>query len=206
MSGLTSVLERPSRSPFLLVGGDEPVFVLGAPKALAPSRLLWGGGGRLRRPVVGGAVTASGMFFPTFRDFWDNSDLVFDWINDTVKFALFTNSITPSFSSDTAYAAAPYNANEIPTATGYTAGGVTLGTKTITESPTGTLMFDCADPQWTSSTFSGVRCGLTWDDTLTIVADAALWLTNFAADYAVTAGTLTVQLASVGLATIDLTP
>lgn len=151
------------------------------------------------------AVTASGLFFPTHRDMWDNSDLVVDFINDTVKYALFTNSITPNFSTDTAYAAAPYNANEV-SGTGYTAGGVTLGTKTVSESPTGSLMIDSADPQWTGSTFSGARCGLIWDDTLTIVADAALCLVNFTADFQVTAGTLTVQVASTGHYAYDLTP
>jgi hypothetical protein len=152
------------------------------------------------------AVTASGLYVLTFKDMWDNTDFVFDWINDTVKFALFTNTITPNFSSDTSYGVAPYNANEIPTATGYTAGGVTLGTKTISESPTGTLMIDAADAQWTTSTFSGARCGLMWDDTATSPVDAAICLVNFGADYGVTSGTFTVQFAGTGIWTIDLTP
>lgn len=152
------------------------------------------------------AVTASGLFVLTWKDFWDNSDVVMDWVNDTIKMALFNNSITPNFSTNTAYGAAPFNANEI-SGTGYTAGGASLGSKTVSESPTGTLMFDAADPAWSGATFSGVRCGVTWDDTLAaVVADALVGLTNFGADYAVTAGTLTVQLASAGLANIDLTP
>lgn len=151
------------------------------------------------------AITASGLFVLTFKDMWDNTDFVFDYITDTVKFALFTNTITPSFSADTAYGVAPYNANEV-SGTGYTAGGVTLGSKTISESPTGTLMIDAADAAWTTSTFSSARGGLMWDDTATAPADAALALVNFGADYGVTSGTFTVQFAATGIWTVDLTP
>jgi hypothetical protein len=188
-------------SPLLVLNGEEPVYILGSPKGP-----LWGANGRLRRMVQGGAVTVSGGYILTWKDFWDNSDVVFDYINDTIKGALFTNTITPNFSSDTAYAAAPYNANEV-SGTGYSAGGVTLGTKTLTESPTGTLMFDSADLVWSGATFSNARCRLTWDDTTTTpVADVALWLVNYGADYGVTAGTLTEQVPATGSLTIDLTP
>ncbi len=151
------------------------------------------------------AVTVSGLYVLTWKDKYDGSDLVIDFANDTIKYALFTNSITPSFSADTAYGVSPYNANQV-TGTGYTAGGATLGTKTVSESPTGTLMFDSADPSWTTATFTSARCGLIWDDTVTIVADAALCLVNFGADYAVTAGTLTVLVPSTGHYYLDLTP
>src|SRR5215207_3070229 len=100
------------------------------------------------------AVTASGLYVKTFLDMHDGTDLNVDVINEAIKYALFTNTITPNFSTDTAYGVAPYNANEV-SGTGYTAGGVTLGTKTYTESPTGTVMFDSADPSWSSATFSG---------------------------------------------------
>lgn len=151
------------------------------------------------------AVTASGLFVLTFKDMWDNTDLVFDYISDAVKFALFTNTITPNFSSDTSYASAPYTSNEV-SGTGYSAGGVTLGTKTISESPTGTLMIDAADAQWTTATFSSARCGLMWDDTPTSPADPVICLVNFGADYGVTSGTFTVQFAATGIWTVDLTP
>jgi hypothetical protein len=145
------------------------------------------------------AVTASGLYYVTFKAMWDGTDVVFDYANDTVKMALFTNSITPNFSTDTGYS----STNEV-SGTGYTAGGATLAGKTISESPTGTLMFDANDPSWTSATFSSARAGLVFDDTL--VSDRSIVLVNFGADYGVTSGTFTVQLASGGLATIDLTP
>lgn len=151
------------------------------------------------------AVTVSGLYINTHKKFWDGSDLVFDYVNDTVKVAMFTNAITPNFSTDTAYGAAPYNANEV-SGTGYTAGGVALGTKTISESPTGTLMIDAADSSWASSTITNARCALVYDATVASPVNAALCLVNFGADYSTSSGTFTIQWASGGIWTIDLTP
>lgn len=151
------------------------------------------------------AVTASGLYFKTYQDMWDGTDLVIDIANDTIKVAMFTNSITPNFSTNTAYGVSPYDANEV-SGTGYTAGGATLGSKTVTESPTGTLMVDAANTQWTTSTITNARCALVWDDTVTIVADAALCLVNFGADYSTSAGTFEIQWAVGGIWTLDLTP
>lgn len=152
------------------------------------------------------AVTVSGLYVANFLDVFDASQEPINLVGDTCKVALFTNSITPNFSTDTAYGASPYNANEV-SGTGYTAGGATLGSKTFTESPTGSLMFDAADASWTSSTFSSARCALVWDDTPTTpVADPAVCLVNFGADYAVTSGTFTIQWAATGIFAIDITP
>ena len=41
----------------------------------------------------------------------------------------------------------------------------------MTQSPTGTIMFDSADPAWAGATFSSARGILVWDDTVTIVVD-----------------------------------
>ena len=49
------------------------------------------------------AVTASGLFYPTFRDLMDTSGLALDLDLETHKGALFTDSLAPSFSADTAY-------------------------------------------------------------------------------------------------------
>lgn len=153
--------------------------------------------------VSGGAVTVSGLYITTWKKPHDGTDTVIDYVTtDTIKGALFTNSITPNFSTDTAYTSAPYTSNEV-TGTGYSAGGVTLGSKTLTESPTGSLMYDAADSQWTTATFSGARCQLIYDST---VSSLCLCLINFAADFAVTAGTFTVQYAATGLWADDITP
>lgn len=149
------------------------------------------------------AVTVSGLYLPTWIDVLDTTQLALDLDLETHKVALFNNTITPNFSSDTAYGVAPYNANEI-SGTGYTAGGATLTGTTVTESPTGTLMWDASDVSWAASTLTGVRCALIYADAL--AGNNAIVLVNFGADYATTAGTLAVQWAAGGIFTIDLTP
>lgn len=154
------------------------------------------------------AVTASGLFVTTFKDCFDNSDLVLDWVNDTVKCALYNNSVTPNFSTDTAYGTGTWAStpNQI-TGTNYTAGGVSLAGKTVSESPAGSIMFDANDAQWTTATFSGARCALLWDDTVASpTADCVVALVNFGADYGVTAGTFSIQWSSSGIFAIDVTP
>ena len=71
------------------------------------------------------AVTNSGLFLVTWIDIVDATQLAIDLSLATHKVALFNNTITPNFSTDTAYGAAPYNANEV-SGTGWAAGGVLL--------------------------------------------------------------------------------
>ena len=116
---------------------------------------------------------------------------------------MFTNSITPNFSTDTAYAVSPYNANEV-SGTGYTAGGNAVVSPTLTESPTGSVMYDLADSAWTTSTITNARCLLFYADAL--AGNNAICLVNFGADYSTSAGTFTVQYASTGMFAVDCTP
>lgn len=157
--------------------------------------------GKLRPMVEGAAITVSGLYITAWKKPFDGTDTIIDWVNDSIKQALYTNSLTPNYSTDTAYGSAPYTSNEI-SGTGYTAAGVALAGKTVTESPTGTLMFDCNDPAWSGATFSLVRGALVHDVTLSIV----LCLVNYGADYGVTSGTFTDQVASTGRFTYDITP
>jgi hypothetical protein len=149
------------------------------------------------------AVTVSGLFVLNWIDIVDASQLAVDLSLTTNKVALFTNTITPNYSTDTAYAVAPYNANEI-SGTGYTAGGAAVASPTITESPTGTLMYDLADVSWTTSTITNARCSLFYANAL--APKAAICLVNFGADYSTSAGTFTIQWAAGGMFNIDLTP
>ena len=148
------------------------------------------------------AVTVSGLYYPTWRDAL-NGTIVLNLDLETHKVAMFTNTITPNFSTDTAYGVAPYNANEV-SGTGYTAGGALLTTTTLSESPTGTLMVDAADTAWTTSTITNARCALVYADAL--AGNNAIVLVNFGADYSTVAGTFTIQWAAGGVFTIDLTP
>ncbi len=149
------------------------------------------------------AITASGLFLPTWLDILDTTQLAIDLDLETHKVAMFTNSITPNFSTDTAYGVAPYNANEV-SGTGYTAGGALLTSTTVTESPTGTLMWDGADVAWTTSTITNARGALAYADALG--GNNAIVLINLGADYSTVAGTFTIQWAATGILTLDLTP
>lgn len=149
------------------------------------------------------AVTASGLFLPTWIDIVDTTQLAVDLDLETHKLALFTNSITPNFSTDTAWGVSPYNANEV-SGTGYTSGGTVITTTTVTESPTGTLMWDAADTSWSSSTIANARAALAYADAL--AGNNAIVLINFGADFSTTAGTFLVQWASGGIFNLDLTP
>jgi len=149
------------------------------------------------------AVTASGLFVATWIDILDTTQLAVDLDLETHKAAMFTNSITPNFSSDTAYGVSPYDANEV-SGTGYTAGGTEVTTTAVSESPTGTLMWDAADTAWASSTITNARCALIYADAL--AGNNAIVLVNFGGDYSTTSGTFTIQWNASGILTIDLTP
>lgn len=149
------------------------------------------------------AVTVSGLYLATWIDILDTTQLAVDLDAETHKVAMYTNSITPNFSTDTGQGAAPYNANEV-SGTGYTAGGATLTSTTVTESPTGTLMWDAADPQWASSTITNARCAVYYANAL--AGKNLIVLQNFGADYSTTAGLFQIQLPTTGIFALDLTP
>lgn len=134
------------------------------------------------------AVTASGIFYIAQRDILLN-DTAVDLTADTLKMALFTNSITPNFDTDTGYGAAPYNANEVGTATA-------LASVALSNIATNKLKVTSSAVAFPSATFSGARCGVIFDDSRATagdsVTDPVLILVNFGADFAVTAGVLTV--------------
>lgn len=148
------------------------------------------------------AITASGLFLPTWIDILDTSQLAINLDLETHKVALFTNDITPDFSSDTAYGSSPYNANEV-SGSGYTAGGATL-TGTAVSDVSGTLKWDADDVSWSSSTISDARGALIYADALT--GDNAIVLVNLGADYSTSNGTLLIAWHTNGIFTIDLTP
>ena len=151
------------------------------------------------------AVGNSGLFVLNWIDILDATQLAVNLVGDTIKGALYTNSLTPNYSTDTAYSSAPYTSNEIANGNGYTTGGATLATVSVSESPAGTLMVDVStDPNWTSSTITNARAMLVYDNTL--AGKNCICLVSFGADYSTTNGTFTVQLAATGLFYIDLTP
>lgn len=83
-----------------------------------------------------------------------------DWDSDTIKVMLVGSSYTPNqdthvYKSDVT--------GEV-TGTGYTAGGATLTSKTITYDPaTNVIVLDAADVTWANSTVTA-RYGVIYDD------------------------------------------
>lgn len=153
------------------------------------------------------AVTASGLFVATFADILDTTQLAVDLDLETHKGALFTNTITPNFATDTAYGVAPYNANEV-SGTGWAAGGVALtGTALDVSTTSGTLIFDATDVSVAGTTLTNARCYLLYADAL--AGNNAIVLVNFGADFSTNNGTFGIQWAapaSGGVFNIDLTP
>ena len=110
-----------------------------------------------------------------------------DLVADTIKIALYTSSASLG-AGTTAYA----TTNEI-TGTGYTAGGVTLGSKTVDTSGT-TAYFDSADPSWTTASFTA-NGALIYNDTN---SDKAIAVLAFGGDFTVAGGTFQIVFPAAG--------
>jgi hypothetical protein len=121
---------------------------------------------------------------------------------DTVKVALFNNSITPD--KDAALTSTGYNtgawaagANEVTDATNWVAGGRALSGKTFTTPSTGVFMFDATDLAGGGTvTLTNAYGCLVYDDTITAgtggVADQGVCFNYFGGAQSVTAGTFTI--------------
>ena len=110
-----------------------------------------------------------------------------DLLADTLKIALFTSSASLG-AGTTAYA----TTNEI-SGTGYTAGGETLTSKAVTTTGT-TAHFDCANPTWTSASFTA-NGALIYNDTN---GDKAIAVLAFGGDFTVAGGTFEIVLPAAG--------
>jgi hypothetical protein len=101
------------------------------------------------------AVTAN-WYGLAIRDQWGATaaDRV-DWVTDTIAMSLHTSTYVPNQDTDQYFTSAT---NELATSGGYTAGGVTLASKTLTyDGPTNTVRLKAADVTWTAATFTARR-------------------------------------------------
>ena len=158
--------------------------------------------GKKVAPIGGGAFSTSGMYLVNWIDILDATQLAVDLSLTTHKWALYTNTLSPNFSTDQSYS----STNEI-SGTNYTAGGRTIaaggGSPTVTESPTGTIMYDQNDMTWPTASFTA-RGGILYAHAL--AGDNLIVAQTYGADITATAGTFTVQFASGGVLTLDITP
>jgi hypothetical protein len=147
------------------------------------------------------AFSSSGLYVLTIVDILKN-DTAIDLVADSLKCAMYTDSLTPNFDTNTAYSAT----NEV-SGTGYTAGGNVLTTVTCALGSAGQVKIDADDVSWTASTITNARGAIIYDDTITTpTADPLLIAIAFGADYSTTAGTFGIAWSASGIAVIDVTP
>ena len=143
---------------------------------------------------------ASGLYGVTFLNGLKN-DLALD-LDDTTadrfKVMLVTSSYNPDFGAHDFKADVT---NEI-TGTGYTAGGESLTSVTLTQAG-GTITWDADDVTWTSSTLTA-RGAVVYDDSLT--NDPLICYIDFGADKSSSSGDFILSFNASGIFTLDLTP
>lgn len=123
--------------------------------------------------------------------------------SDTIKIALFTNALTPAQSSNQYFDASPYTSNQVTAANGYSTGGNTLGSVTLTTSSLTTTL-DAADTSWTV-TGAGFtyRYAVIYDDTPGSNKPLVAYI-DFGADVNAVAGTHTIVFDAAGIATVTV--
>ena len=120
---------------------------------------------------------------------------------DTIKVALVTSSYTPAAATHDYWNDA--SANEV-SGTNYTAGGATLGSKTLTLSA-GTVTFDAADTTWSQSGsgFSNARYVILYKDTGVGSTSPLIAYHDMTTDKGNVSGDLTLEYDAAGLITIS---
>lgn len=124
-----------------------------------------------------------------------------DYDSDTMKVSLHTSTYSPAQDTDQYWSAAT---NEV-SGTGYTTGGATLGSKTVTYTgATNKLVLDAADTSWSSSTITA-RYAVIYDSTPGSSATDPLYgYENFGADVSTTSGTFTITWNASGIVEITV--
>lgn len=140
------------------------------------------------------AITASGIYRQNWVDMNDATQLAFDYISDAIRCPLITDSESPNFDTDTAYA--DISANEVGNSGSYAAKGDALASKTLAVGGS-QIRYDAANPAYTTATITAMAAVI-MDDTLASPLDALICLLDFTSDVTSTAGTFTVQFATNG--------
>lgn len=91
--------------------------------------------------------------------------------------------------------------DEVANGNGYTTGGATLASVTVTASGS-TATFDSADPTWPSSTFT-TRGAWIYKSSGTASTDLLILWIDFGGNQAVTSGTFTIQVSASGWMTLS---
>lgn len=134
------------------------------------------------------------IIYTSFKMYIMNGGIDLD--TDTIKVALVTSSYTPS----AAHANFSDITNEV-SGTGYTAGGKTITTPTVTNVST-TGVFDGDDVSWTTSTITA-RGAVIYKSTGTSSTSRLIAFIDFTTDKVSTAGTFTIQWNASGILTLS---
>jgi hypothetical protein len=120
-----------------------------------------------------------------------------DWDTDTIKVALLSSSYTPNQDSHDYYD--DVSGSEV-TGTGYTAGGATLASKTLTyDGASNVTVLDAADVTWAASSITA-RYAVVYDDSgATAGQKALLGYVDFGSDQSSTSGNFTITWDSTGI-------
>jgi hypothetical protein len=108
--------------------------------------------------------------------------------SDTLHIALYTSSATLDATTD-----GYITANEVASGGGYTTGGNALVSTTVEENSTSGV-FDAADPEWTSASFTA-RGALIYNKTLGDASSntrGAIAVLDFGGDFSVAGGTFKI--------------
>ena len=128
-----------------------------------------------------------------------NKEVDFD--SDTIKVALLTSSYTPDQDAHDYFN--DVSSNEV-SGTGYTAGGNTLASKTVTyDSANNVIILDAADTTWASSTITA-RYAVVYDSTGTASTSALIGYVDFGSDQSSTNGNFTITWDSTGIVRITV--
>ncbi len=109
-----------------------------------------------------------------------------NYSTDTIKVALVTSTYTPDQNAHDYFNDIT---NELSTANGYTAGGATLASKTVTDG-TLSVVFDGADTVWTASggPIGACRYAIIYKDTGTASTSPLISYVDFGSDQTATDG------------------
>jgi len=137
-------------------------------------------------------MAVTGFLYSSVHKKLANKEIDLD--TDTIKVALCTSTYTPS---QTTHDYFDDITNEV-TGTGYTAGGATLGSKTVGTSGTTTFTFDAADTVWSTATITA-RYAIVYCSTGTASTSALIGYIDFGADVSSTAANFTITWNASGI-------
>jgi len=150
------------------------------------------------------AITASGLYYATWLDVVDDTNLTIDLGLETHKGALFTDTVAPNFGTDTAWNVSPYDANETSGGS-WSAGGIALTGTTLSDE-SGSLTLDATDVSVATTDITSAMGYLLYADA---EADEAIVLVDFTSAVSTVNGTFEIvwtAAGSGGVLNFDLTP